>query len=230
MDEMISVSRVENKYLITAKERYLLQNYFSNVLHQDPHNGIDGYLVRSLYFDTLFDDDYYEKMDGLEERHKLRLRIYDPDDQKVKLELKQKCGIYQQKQSLLLEKDVAENLIQGDLSPLERMDMPLAQQLRNMMVLKVYRPKCIVEYRRLAYVHPNNNIRITFDSQLRGSTSEYGFFSKELRCTPIQSPGNCIMEVKYDNFMLSYIKDVISKCTAAQSSASKYCMVRELTL
>lgn len=158
------------------------------------------------------------------------MRIYDSDDQRVKLELKQKCGIYQQKQSLVLEKSAAEHLIKGDLSPLEKMDIPLTQQLRNMMILKVYRPKCIVEYRRFAYVHPNNNIRITFDSQLRGSTSEYGFFSKELRNTPVQPPGNCIMEVKYDNFMLSYIKDAISKCSVAQSAMSKYCIVRELTL
>ena len=230
MTEILSISRVENKYLISEKERYLLQSYFSKVLHQDPHNGIDGYLVRSLYFDTLFDDDYQQKMDGLEERHKLRLRIYGPSDRKVKLELKQKCGIYQQKQSLILEREAAERLIGGDLSPLEAMDTPLAMQLRNMMLLEVYRPKCIVEYRRFAYIYPSNNIRITFDSQIRASLSAYGFFSEEPCASLVQMPGRCIMEVKYDNFMLSYIKDMLSKCSAAQTSASKYCLARDLTL
>lgn len=230
MAETLSVSRVENKYLISEKERYLLQSYFSKVLHQDPHNGIDGYLVRSLYFDTLFDDDYQQKIDGLEERHKLRLRIYGPGDREVKLELKQKCGVYQQKQSLPLKREEAERLIEGDLSPLEQIDAPLAQQLRNMMLLEVYRPKCIVEYRRFAYLYPGNNIRITFDSQVRGSLSAYGFFSEEPCGSPVQMPGSCIMEAKYDNFMLSYIKDVLSECSAAQTSVSKYCLARNLML
>jgi len=33
---------------------------------QDPNNGIHGYTVRSLYFDTIYDKDFFEKRDGIE--------------------------------------------------------------------------------------------------------------------------------------------------------------------
>ena len=37
--------------------------------------GRDGYTIRSLYFDTLHDADYFEKLDGVQLRRKLRLRL-----------------------------------------------------------------------------------------------------------------------------------------------------------
>ena len=35
--------------------------------------------IRSLYFDTINDKDYEEKEDGVRVRRKIRLRIYDAD-------------------------------------------------------------------------------------------------------------------------------------------------------
>lgn len=37
----------------------------SQVLMEDPNNGVNGYKVRSLYFDTPFDVDYFEKRRAL---------------------------------------------------------------------------------------------------------------------------------------------------------------------
>lgn len=45
---------------------------------EDKHNGAGGYRIRSLYFDTLDDNDYRDKLDGMELRRKIRLRNYDP--------------------------------------------------------------------------------------------------------------------------------------------------------
>ena len=71
------------KYLITYENYLKSKNYFLQVLHPDSHNKIDGYTIRSLYFDTVNDDDFYNKIDGLETRRKIRIRIYDPDDEKI---------------------------------------------------------------------------------------------------------------------------------------------------
>ncbi len=101
MKEVYSVNRVEKKYFISESQRYQLQKYFAKILHQDPNNGDNGYMVRSLYFDTLYDDDFHDKEDGLEDRQKLRLRIYNINDNNVKLELKQKFGNYQKKKQYL---------------------------------------------------------------------------------------------------------------------------------
>ncbi len=67
---------------------------------EDAHNGIHGYRIRSLYFDTIDDTDYYEKAAGVELRRKLRLRCYDPAADFAMLEMKQKQGASQLKRSL----------------------------------------------------------------------------------------------------------------------------------
>ena len=75
---MNRVFREEKKYLISLPEALQACHRLAQVMHEDPHNGISGYPVRSLYFDTLDDRDFHEKAAGVELRRKLRLRCYDP--------------------------------------------------------------------------------------------------------------------------------------------------------
>lgn len=91
------VTREEKKFLISLEEFRNKSHYLDGLLIQDEHNGIDGYIIRSLYFDTLYDDDYFEKLEGVETRRKIRLRIYDPKHNFAMLEMKQKQGASQKK-------------------------------------------------------------------------------------------------------------------------------------
>ena len=102
------VLRCEKKYLLNLVEKVRTEAYLDRLLIQDPHNGAGGYRVRSLYFDTVFDKDFFDKKDGLETRRKVRLRIYDPLDEQVLLEIKQKQGENQRKRSLVLSRSHAE--------------------------------------------------------------------------------------------------------------------------
>lgn len=63
---MNRVFREEKKYLISLPEALQACHRLAQVMHQDPHNGISGYPVRSLYFDTLDDRDFHEKAAGVE--------------------------------------------------------------------------------------------------------------------------------------------------------------------
>lgn len=71
---MREVLRCEKKYLLNYENYLTSRNYFSKVLHPDKHNKLDGYMIRSLYLDTVYDD-FYNKIDGLELRRKIRLRM-----------------------------------------------------------------------------------------------------------------------------------------------------------
>ena len=115
---MREVLRQEKKYLMTLLDGQRLCARLSGFLLEDAHSGAQGYAVRSLYFDTLDDGDYQDKMEGLELRRKLRLRIYDPAAGFAMLEMKQKEGAYQKKRSLRLDREAAERLIRGDFRPL----------------------------------------------------------------------------------------------------------------
>lgn len=74
---MRQVTRQEKKFLVDPVSAAKLRRRLSTVMHEDEHNGACGYRIRSLYFDTLHDRDFVEKLFGTDPRRKVRLRLYD---------------------------------------------------------------------------------------------------------------------------------------------------------
>lgn len=227
---MNEVYRQEEKYLMNQIDMQQLSGLLEAVMHQDSHNGAEGYCIRSLYFDTLNEQDYEDKLDGIELRKKIRLRIYDPSDSFAMLEMKQKEGNYQKKRSLRLEREDAIALTQGRYDCLLKYPDPFAQECFGLMHSKCYRPKTIVQYRRKAFVAKENNIRITFDHQIRATETNFDLFDPALNLYPVLDAFNSILEVKYNGFLLSYIKNLINTANRSALSVSKYCLARSATM
>lgn len=227
---MNEVMRNERKFLLSLDEYYRLSGYFSQFLMQDAHNGPDGYSIRSLYFDSLEDRDYHEKEDGLEVRRKIRLRIYNPEDQTAVLEMKQKQGANQLKRSLKISRADAEILSVGNYDVLLKYSEPFAAECFGVMHMHAYKPKAIVEYKRKAFVAKENKIRLTFDHHITACESNYDLFSKSLPLNAAWDPYMVVFEVKYNGFLLSYIKDAIDNCERSETSVSKYCLARATSL
>ena len=55
---MNEVYRKEKKFLINMQEKKKYIAWLEKIMVQDKHNGVDGYNIRSLYFDTINDTDY----------------------------------------------------------------------------------------------------------------------------------------------------------------------------
>lgn len=223
---MIDVSRKEIKYIVSPCEISGLKRRLEPFMKSDSHNGKAGYRVRSLYFDTPFDTDYEEKAGGYHERRKIRLRIYDPEEGTVKLELKEKRGSVQRKRSLILSREEGERMIRGQYGFLQSRDEELALQFYTLMMRKCYRPKCVVEYDRFAYYLEHNNTRITFDTKLRSGEGNYNIFDRNLILYPVGSTMENTLEVKYSGFLFTYIKNELDCCGKMPVSASKYCRAR----
>lgn len=230
MAELLDVLRTEQKYRLNPIERTHLKFILSSALHRDAHSGEQGYLVRSLYFDTFDDGDFHDKIDGLEMRRKIRLRVYAPDAPTAKLELKEKQGSAQRKRSLQLTQEQAQRLCAGEYEVLLQQESAFAMELYTRMQQFGYRPKCIVEYDRIAFMVPENDTRITLDSGLRMNASRLDLFAPDLSLIPIELPTDTTMEVKFNGFLLSYVKDLISLPSRMRCSNSKYCAARNLTL
>ena len=226
---MNEITRKERKFLITSEQMYHDTHVLSQVLREDPHNRGDGYMIRSLYFDTPDDRDFHEKEDGIELRRKLRLRCYAPDADFAVLEMKQKQGDSQRKRSLRMARADAQRLIQGDYSVLLRYAEPFAAECFGMLHMYAYRPKSVVEYRRKAYVAKENKIRITYDHHIIGTESCFDIFSRDLLQNPLLYPSLVVVEVKYNGFLLSYIKDMMERCNASELSVGKYSLSRALS-
>ena len=223
---MNEVLRQEKKYLLTLADTAKLSGLLRQVLAEDPHNGPTGYRIRSLYFDSLNDKDFYDKADGVELRRKLRLRNYNPSDRFAMLEMKQKEGPYQRKRSLRLSREDARRLARGDYSPLLNYREPFAAECYGLMTRQCYLPKTVVEYQRLAFIAKENKIRITLDQRITANEACWDIFADRLPLYPVMDPFNAILEVMYNGFLLSYFRQLLDAVDRSELSVSKYCLAR----
>lgn len=230
MSNEIRVMRTERKFLVSKLQISGLYSRLASVLEGDPVNGTKSYMVRSLYFDTIFNDDYFEKMAGIERRQKIRLRIYDVKAKTAKLEIKEKQGTAQLKRSLVVSREDALELQKCNYEVLRNYSESLAEELYTIMTTKLYRPVCMVEYQRIAFANYTNDTRITLDSDIRSNEGNLNIFDPKLQMYPVSDETKMVLEVKYNGFLLSYIKDLVGTIECHESANSKYCMARKYGL
>lgn len=226
---MNEVLRQEKKYLISLVRYYQLCFTLMQVLQVDKHSADDGYPIRSLYFDTLEEKDYVEKDDGSDVRRKIRLRNYGPQMPFAMLEMKQKQGSSQKKRSLRVSREDGAALCRGQYDSLLKYPDPFAAECYALMQTQCYLPKAVVEYRRKAFVAKENQIRVTFDHHITGTEANFDIFSPNLLLYPVLDPYLVVLEVKYNGFLLSYIKDMLRSVDQSELSAGKYSLSRAVT-
>lgn len=237
-ERMKKVLREEEKYVLTREQYYQLRHLFIQVLASDKFSRAEqfkyakghGYTIRSLYFETIDNRDFYEKIDGIETRRKYRLRTYMNDPSFCMLEVKKKQGKYQQKISFRLSREEGEELINGNYGVLLKRGDPFLAECFAELSLNIYRPISVVTYEREAFVASENKTRITFDQYIRGSESNFDIFSEDLVETPFLDASNVVLEVKFNGFLLQYIKDLLMGLEKPQLSVSKYCLSRQASL
>ena len=96
------------------------------------------------------------------------------------------------------------------------------------MTIHLLHPVVLVDYVREAWLHPAEEVRITFDKQLRSGLYSTDLFNPHVPTVPPFDHGEMILEVKYNRVMPPYIRDLL--CTycpnALQSAISKYTWCR----
>ena len=221
--------RHELKFFINEMQYHLLSNALDHVLHRDPNGDENNeYHIRSLYFDTVYDNALYDKLDGVQNRDKYRIRIYNLSDKVIKLECKTKVGSLISKRSLSIPRDLCEQLMAGDPYGLETTRSGLLTDVYREMTVNLLRPAVLVDYVREAYLHPAEEVRITFDKQLRTGMRSTELFNPNVPTVPPFDNNEIILEVKYNRVMPPYIRDLLcTYCQNAQQSAiSKYTWCR----
>ena len=219
--------RHELKYHITPAELTVLRGVLAPVMQLDPNgNENNEYHIRSLYFDTINDDALEEKIAGVGNRKKYRIRIYNFSDRVIKLECKSKYGDLISKQSVSIPRELAEHLIAGDPDGLQRMRHPLLHDVYREMRTRLLRPAVIVDYVREAYIHQAEEVRITFDKQVRTGLYSVDMFNPQIPTDPVFDDPVEILEVKFDEFLPSYLQAILSGVTAQRSAISKYTWCR----
>lgn len=186
------------------------------------------YHIRSLYFDTVFDDALIDKIAGVNLRNKYRIRIYNFSDSFIRMECKSKYGEYISKRQAVITRNLCEQLMTGDPSGLENTSSGLLREVFKEMRINLLKPVVIVDYVREAYMHPAEDIRITFDKQLRSGLFSHDLFNPHLPTVPPLSADQIILEVKFNRVLPAYLANVISIAAgwSCRSAISKYTLCR----
>ena len=219
--------RHEIKLLLTQADYRLMSARLSALLMHDENAGEDGeYFIRSLYFDDASHMAYREKLSGVADRKKYRLRIYNHSDLVIKLECKEKRGDRIKKRAVSVPRAAADGMTHGDFSQLYESDDTLCREILSLAKGRGLAPSVVVDYDREAYVHPVGNVRLTFDKALHAGISGADIFNKELVTVPIFPDESVIFEIKYDELLPTYIRDLVSTSHGERIALSKFCLCR----
>lgn len=220
--------RHELKFFINQHQFHIIRQRLKSLMSQDKHVGPSGeYHIRSLYFDDMNNKALHEKLGGIRDRVKYRIRIYNVQDNIIHFEKKIKFNDYIAKVKEPLTREMYEQIVAGQYEALNTPDKPLLLELYHEMNHNLLRPKVIVDYVREPYVCHNGNVRITFDKELRTGLHSTDIFNKQLNPVRAIDENLIILEVKYDEYIPDYIKIALQLEGLNRQSASKYVICRK---
>ena len=221
-------SRFEFKYIINKDISKNIQNEVKNFMTQDNFADYDNnYLVRSLYFDNKFFSCFNEKIDGIKNRHKFRIRTYtDQKNSKIPFFLEMKG---RNKQRTFKNRT---NIQENDLDFFCKKDNFFdlkkkysENQLIDQYIFDTYKkniiPKVFIFYCLMSLLSRNGlYFRLTFDSEIRACESNDIFESQNnwKKCIP----GNDILEVKFDFTIPPWFHRIIQSYELKRVSVSKF--------
>lgn len=217
--------RHEWKHEINYSDMLILRQKLKAVMKPDK-NAVDGkYFIRSLYFDNISDKALREKIDGVNCREKFRIRYYNNDTSLIHLEKKSKINGLGNKQSASITAEEAQKIVDGDFDWMINSDRPLVQELYSKMKSQGLCPKTIVDYTREPFVFSAGNVRVTLDYDIRTGLYCTDFLNPD--CITIPA-GNApiILEVKWDEFLPSVIRDIVQLESRRTAAFSKYAVCR----
>lgn len=181
------------------------------------------YTVRSIYFDNIDDKALREKIYGFQKREKFRIRYYNDDFSFINLEKKIKHNHLCLKCSARLSARECRDILKGRLHYMIKHSDPLVQELYCRMKTQQLKPRILVSYLREPYLLQAGNVRVTFDSHIRTSLFHRKFFEEQVQdISASETPGQIIMEVKYDAFLPEIISCLLQTENIRQTAFSKY--------
>lgn len=220
------ILRNELKHVIDAGDKASIMAGMRAVARLDPHVGPEGnYLIRSLYFDNIHDMALREKVDGVNEREKFRIRYYNGDTSFIQLEKKVKRNGLGYKVSQRLTREEAQRIVDGDVDWMATSGRALVIELYSKMKSQLLRPRTIVDYTRTPFVYEPGNVRVTIDENIRTGLSCTDFLNPDCVTIPADM-GTIILEVKWDEFLPNVIRRAVQVKNRPVGAFSKYQICR----
>ncbi len=219
--------RHETKHELRYVEYLSIRSRLRAVTGLDAHVGESGtYQIRSLYFDNYRDKALREKIDGVNEREKFRLRYYNGNADLIYLEKKCKVSGLCSKFSEKISKSLVTELLRGNVEPLGKSEKKLLIEFYVKIKNEQLSPRVIVDYLREPYVYAPGNVRITFDRNICTGLSPSQFLYWACPTVQTDKVETVLMEVKYDAYLPEIIQMCICENERKQEAFSKYATCR----
>lgn len=234
-DTIRRFNRFELKYVLSLEQVKRLKKDLKNYVVPDKHWNWWAYILSSLYYDTKDYGFYWEKIEWLKFRRKLRIRRYVTnesldDNSIVYVEIKQRVDRVTQKRRVPMKYKEALRLIHDKQIPnwYSPNDTEVINEILNLVETYNLEPSAITTYKREAFFWTDADIwlRITFDTDI-------GFKQKDLdlaNANPewLMIPAKfCILEIKANEKIPYWITELVANHGIKLVRVSKYCQALE---
>ena len=221
--------RNEWKYYGTSGELRLIGVRLDAALQKDIHGDPTGkYTVHSLYFDDWRDSCVRENDAGISERVKYRIRRYGKKEGPLWLERKEKAGGRCHKESCMLSLEAYRDILEQDPEKaFWQAEEPLLKRFCVRCMADGFVPKAVIDYERTAYVDEILHVRITLDENISVSDDFSHFTDGDYIRYPLLDKNQHVLEVKFDELLPGYVKQIVTERNLLFSSFSKYALGRK---
>ena len=220
--------RHEYKFLISRASAELLKRRLPGIMQRDPYAGPTGqYTIRSLYFDDPRYSAYEDKMSGVRDREKFRIRYYNYDTSAIRLEKNEKHGDLTRKTGAAITLADAQHLQQCKAGLCPDTDGALLQQLRGRIACGL-KPAVLVDYDRTPFVCNVGQTRITLDENIRTRPYNPVLLASGSAMIPVLEEDQVVLEVKFNDFLPGYLADALEDIPKVNLAISKYVLCLNL--
>jgi SPX domain protein involved in polyphosphate accumulation len=223
-------NRYEIKYLVDIARLSELRHELLSRLDPDSHASATGYGVWSVYYDTRALRFYWEKIEGLRFRRKLRIRHYGDrstidDGTTVYVEIKQRVNRVTQKRRIALPYRDARLLCDGRQPPEhDPRQAAFVSEVLSLVAGLDLRPVAMTGYQREAYVgrDADTGLRVTVDHRVRGRDRDFhlGADAENRLIIPARLS---VLEIKANERVPYWLTDLAAGMNLSVVRVSKYC-------
>jgi hypothetical protein len=223
-------NRYEIKYVLPGTAVPALRTELARRMDLDSYAVSGGYGVWSVYYDTRDLRFYWEKIEGLRFRRKLRIRHYGDrftvdDDTTVFVEIKQRVNRVTQKRRIALPYRLARELCDHrtmiEHDPSQR---AFVEEVLELVCGLDLRPVAMTGYQREAFIghDAEAGLRVTIDHRIRGRDRDLrlGADAENRLIVPARL---AVVEFKTNERVPYWLTDLAAKWNLSVVRISKYC-------
>lgn len=226
-----SFNRYEYKYLLPIRR---LDRFVADIepyVEPDRHSGEGGYPVYSVYWDSPDLRCFWEKVEGLKDRRKVRFRSYEPGGD-VFVEIKQRTDRTIQKRRVRWPAERVRDVLGWDVDPErgdEASDDPVASEVLGLRHRLRLGPRMAIQYRRRALFGVREpDLRITFDTRVQYSHRHLEM-DRPFACgSYLVDPRLAVLEIKFDDRVPKWLVRTVQRHDLGLQRLSKYCRAVDL--